>query len=162
MDTQAVCALSFWTHILTHTLFQKKGLRVGGWQLCHPMTPHSDGDKKKNPCFLLTVPQSYSDIPQYLTWSMAGWRFPRLRAFNISMLVSDVVVLKGAEGVSCGLMHERDRNISHVVWRSWPASAGQNILLSIWFYCFFVCVSLFTLIHTLQTEAWWKITVLGS
>lgn len=94
-------------------------------------------EERKFPCVLLTVPQS-KDILQLLKWSMAGHSSPLLRAFNISIPLSDVEVLKGVKGVVLWVKtwqrHRlREREVPSGVWVHWHTDTGHNNLLWIAF-----------------------------
>lgn len=132
-----------WTHIYTNRFATHKPLWVGACQLCHPLTPHSDGGDKSPVCLIHSPPEqrrcSVTDMEHSRTVP------PLLRAFNISVIVSDGEILKGAEGVCWRWKHDRLRQ--KVVPYVGQLNTGHYNLLWIRFYLFivtFFCLSGFS------------------
>lgn len=120
MWTRKKCSIPH-VQLLTLSYTSIKGKPLGlGLGSCVIPWHRAVMEEIKPPCVLLTITHSYWDMPQRL--SMAGRRSPVLRAFNVSVLVSDVAGLKGVEELCCGWKHDR-----HTGW-DWESQMGCECL----------------------------------
>ena len=95
------------SHTLLYTSLKGRAFRAVAWQLCHPLTTHSDGADKTPVCLTHSPPEQRHSSVTDMEYGRPA-RPPLLGAFNISVLVSDVEVLKGVREVCCGWKHDRD------------------------------------------------------